>query len=405
VGPVVKVLSDHVADDSWHEVTLLTVGHIGIVQQRDEAASAILNALIQAAPGEPGQAAVLAGQAVIDVWPGGVTPTCKAQVIGSLYKTMTDGAQVKSCLRAAAGDALAKLGDPRPEATTLEGMQFCYVPPGAFWMGEGKEQHMNQDLDYGYWMARYPLTVAQFQAFVEAGGYQEPRHWPEAQAAGVWQSGKVQGLWEGKPRDRPYELGEPFNLPNRPVVGVTWYEALAFCRWLTETWRATKRIDPTLAVRLPSEAEWEKAARGGTEIPASTAFARAGAVPAPYSRTNPNPRQSYPWGNDTDPNRANYDESGINTSSAVGCFPGGASPYGVEDLSGNVWEWCHSLYRPYPYHRDDGREDPKQGGPRVLRGGSFGYAAWGIRCTARSRDNPEDGYRVIGFRLVVAPHP
>ena len=98
VGPMVEILAEHVGDDNWREVSLLAIGYMGIVQQRDEAAGAALWDLIQAAPGEPGQAAVLAGEAVLDAWPGGVTPSCKEQVVETLLATMRDDARVKSVL-------------------------------------------------------------------------------------------------------------------------------------------------------------------------------------------------------------------------------------------------------------------------------------------------------------------
>jgi len=220
----------------------------------------------------------------------------------------------------------------------------------------------------------------------------------------VWQAGAVKGFLDGEPRHRSFDYGEPFNLPNHPAVGVTWYEALAFCRWLTEAWPAAERIDAALVARLPSEAEWEKAARGGVKIPASPIVARAGAVPAPYLKANPHPRRRYPWGDEADPNRANYDDTGIGTTSAVGCFPGGASLYGVEDLSGNVWEWTRSLYKDYPYDPEDGREEPEGEGSRVLRGGAFYDGGWLLRCAFRLGPDPDYRYWNLGFRVVVAPN-
>ena len=227
-----------------------------------------------------------------------------------------------------------------------------------------------------YRVARYPVTAAQFQAFVEAGGYGEPRHWPEAQAAGVWQAGQVKGRWDDEPRDKPYDFGEPFNLPNHPVVGVTWYEAVAFCCWLTHQLRERGEVGPGEEVTLPSEAQWEKAARGQDG-------------------------RFFPWGDKADLNRANYSDTGIGTTSAVGCFPGGASPYGVKDLSGNVWEWCRTRWQDnYRDYRDD--NDLEGDATRVLRGGAFFDSERGLRCASRLRNSPV-GYGSGGFRVVVAP--
>jgi formylglycine-generating enzyme required for sulfatase activity len=302
--------------------------------------------------------------------------------------------------RATAGDVLARLGDPRPGVGVVVGItgplpdiQFCHVPAGPFQMGEAKERHLNDSLNYDYYIARYPITVAQFQCFVTAGGYDEARYWPEAQAEGAWRVGRLRGFLVRERRDKPYDLGEPDNLPNHPVAGLSWYEALAFCRWLDEqmrdlgyeiqVWfgqrlRRLRLEADSFCARLPSEAEWEKAARG-TE------------------------GQSYPWGEEAAPQRANYQDTGIESTSAVGCFPEGASPYVVHDLSGNVWEWCQSLYEAYPYSPDDGREDLAASGERVLRGGSFPDRASDIRCAYRGRYDPEYWYGYNGFRVVMAP--
>ena len=182
--------------------------------------------------------------------------------------------------RVEAGRHLAKLGDPRfredawalPDESLLG---FVEIPAGPFQMGETGETR-SIEIPYTYYIARYPVTQAQFQAFVEDGGYQEESFWPEAKAAGVWVAGKVKGQFDDKPRQQPEEFRDPFGLPNHPVVGVTWYEALAYCRWLTEklrNWGKTPEPMKTFlgtggetgkrwSIVLPNEPEWEKAARG-----------------------------------------------------------------------------------------------------------------------------------------------
>jgi formylglycine-generating enzyme required for sulfatase activity/predicted MPP superfamily phosphohydrolase len=379
IDPVVDLLAAHVGDDNWHEVTLLTIGYMGIVQQRDEAAGAALWELIGRAPGEPGQAAVLAGEAVVDAWPGGVTPACKEQVIQVLLATLRDDAQVEAQRRAAAGRALARLGDPRPGVgldpeTGLPGIAWCHVPPGPFTMGskgdplawEAEEPQHTLDLAHGYHIGLYPVTVAQFRAFEEAGGYREPGYWTQAGWA-----------WKGRNEiSAPRGYGEPFDLANHPIVGVSWYEAVAFCRWLTERLREAGGLGSGEEVRLPTEAEWEKAARGADG-------------------------RTYPWGDAFDANRCNMDKTGIKATSAVGCFPGGASPYGVEDLSGNVWEWCGTQWRDS--YRQPAKESLEGDAPRVLRGGAFYDLEWPVRCAYRNRNNPSDWNIRRGFRVVVAP--
>jgi formylglycine-generating enzyme required for sulfatase activity/cold shock CspA family protein/cellulose biosynthesis protein BcsQ len=271
--------------------------------------------------------------------------------------------------RAETGNTLAELGDPRfrQEAWHLPYeplLGFVEIPEGPFLVASDKAQdEMAYDDEQPqhelslpqYYVARYPVTVGQFQAFVEDGGHQLS--------------------------DRSGLRG----VSNHPVAYVTWYDALAYCTWLTKKLQAWEGTPDPLAsllrdegwvITLPSEAEWEKAARGIDG-------------------------RRYPWGNDPDPNRANYGDTGVGATSAVGCFPGGISPYSVEDLSGNVWEWTRSLYRNYPYNPSDGREDLRANGARVIRGGAFDSQPGEIRCTMRGKELPEVVQSNLGFRIVI----
>lgn len=134
--------------------------------------------------------------------------------------------------RAEAANVLAYLGDPRPELTTVDGIKFCAVPPGPFMLGsdeDSSEKPLHRfDLKHGYWISQHPLTVAQFREFVQASGHQ-----PDSGSR-----------WEG--------------IATHPVVYVTWFDAVAFCHWLTQTWRAADKLPANWQVRLPTEPEWER---------------------------------------------------------------------------------------------------------------------------------------------------
>jgi formylglycine-generating enzyme required for sulfatase activity len=316
--------------------------------------------------------------------------------------------------RALAGNTLAQLGDPRREVMTIADMQFCLVPAGPFWMGDGneKQKEPNCNLDYDFWISRYPITNTQFAEFVKAGGYQEARYWPEAKSEKFWQNGKFKGRYDNQPREHPHDFGSPFNLPNHPVVGITWYEALAFSRWLNEFCQKQNWLEAKMRVQLPSEAEWEKAARGGVEIPQRFVIASLRELSTKTlvsCQKKSQIQRRYPWGDQPETNCANYSDTGIGATSAAGCFPGGASPYGCEEMSGNVWEWTRSLYDEYPYPVDEKARTERenlaasQDKNRVLRGGAFGSEHRLVRCACRSGVDPGYWYRFIGFRLSVRP--
>lgn len=265
--------------------------------------------------------------------------------------------------RALAGRSLAALGDPRPGVMTLDAMQFVMVPPGPFWMGDDRDDDAKPchrvDMDDGFAIGRWPVTAAQ---------------WREYQA----RSGRV-----GAGADARH------GRDNEPVVNVSWHEALGFCVWLTQAWAA--HLPAGWVVTLPSEAEWEKAARGGEQVPSEPRpFVFADAVQALQacraapSVANPLPRRAFPWGDGFDAERANVQKM-LGEPSALAAFGGGRSPVGAEDISGNVWQWTRSLWGKrwqepqftYPYRVDDlGRENLNARGyvRRVVRGGSWNFS-------------------------------
>jgi formylglycine-generating enzyme required for sulfatase activity len=266
--------------------------------------------------------------------------------------------KAKTPERNAAGNALNWVGDPREGVGVKEGLPdivWCKVPAGEFIMGNTKQtdemawgdeapQHRLFLPDFA--IGKYPVTNAQYQVFIDDGGYTE--RWQRCWTSAGW-CWRVENGIAG-----PRRYGGAFDLPNHPVVGVSWYEAAAFCNWLSE--KLSERAGRAVTVRLPSEAEWEKAARGTDG-------------------------RRYPWGKDITPEYANYDQTGIGATSAVGMFPKGASPCGLLDAAGNVWEWTLSLWgedwqKPefgYPYDSQDGREnlDVAATVRRTLRGGSW----------------------------------
>ena len=352
---------------------------------------------------------------------------------------LIQGRTLPAVERAKTAVSLALLGDPRPEVLDVDAMQFCYVPAGPFIMGSNSVPQINDenvqqvydsekpqhhlDLPYDYWIARYPVTNAQFAVFVADGGYENAVYWPEAQRVGVWKVGQVKAKtwseecqdWIEVELDRPYKSGGPFHLDNHPVVGVSWYESLAFTRWLTERWKAKGFLQPEWSVCLPSEVEWEKAARGGLRIVSIPIVqpVREGVGQVQMDLTdNPRPQRLYPWGDNIDSDRANFQATGIGATNGLGCFAGGASPYGCEELVGNVSEWTRTLWGKtewmaeftYPYNRVDGRENLEASAStaRVLRSGNWRSEKTWLRCSTRSGNYPD--YRFVkigGFRICI----
>ncbi len=237
------------------------------------------------------------------------------------------------------------------------------IPAGSFLMGSDSSRDADALIDefpqsevgiaLSYNMSVYPVTVAEYALAVQAGAVPAPVNDTNA-AYAPWQF-QLQFL-------------------DHPVVNVSWFNARAYAAWLSELVGATWR--------LPTEAEWEKAARGTDG-------------------------RIYPWGNQWDASRANTSESGLGTTTTVGFYSihQDASPYGLHDMAGNVFTWCTTIYDqsrfPYPYVAGDGREQPNdETSQRVVRGGSWSRSHQEARAAARGYDDPTIRHEIVGFRLI-----
>lgn len=356
--------------------------------------------LLQTGDGAPVRGATLA--AALEVEPA-TLPAALALL--PLPALPTRGAAPLLSVPVTSDPATAATGSlPPARATTgissaivISGMVFVPVPAGEFLMGSTPEQidaavelcqqvykDCNRDaytdeadqhtVDLpAFWIMRTEVTNAQYRPFVEAKGYEQQEFWTDA--GWQWREGnKVTqpACWEDK----------DFGQDDYPVVCVTWYEAMAYANWLAN---ATGQ-----PIRLPSEAQWEKAARG-----------TAG--------------QIFPWGNQWDGSRLNFCDSnctyddwkdknsddGYTTTAPVGSYPLGISPYGALDMSGNVWEWTSSQYMSYPYAATDSRENLEGDARRVVRGGAWFGPVVFVRAAARLLLAPDDRGDLVGVRLVV----
>ena len=324
------------------------------------------------------RAAVLAGEQLLEIGLAAVGVSehhraVRRRVAGWLGALLDRGA-LPVTERANAGVVLGRLGDERPGVGVKNGVpdiSWIEIPPGTFTMGKGDEEHPCDIIQQPYLISRYPVTVAQYQAFVDAKGYHEERFW----TLDGWK-------WrQSHDRTGPANDAAVFLTANHPRVGVTWYEALAFCRWLSES---LKRH-----VTLPSDAEWQRAARH-------------------------NDGRRWPWGNERGDirQRCNIGRTGIGHTTAVGMFPDGHAQCGAADMAGNVWDWTRSLWRmspqgcsSYPCRPDNGPEDLDAASNvvRMMRGNSFATEARVPPWEYRVGNSPERWSWNIGFRLVASP--
>ncbi len=248
---------------------------------------------------------------------------------------------------------------------------YVYVPAGPFRMGdnfgdgEARERPVHTvDLD-AFYIGKYEINNGQWRKFRDDPGYDDPKFWPGKRPTPkdqvpYWNDAKNHG-------------GGTPDSDNYPVLGVNWDGAVAYCNWLSAKTGHT--------YRLPTEAEWEKAARGTDQ-------------------------RRYPWGNTIDRTKANYVGAAPFDTGAPGGTYTGASPYGAFDMAGNVMEWCSDWYGR-DYYAISPRKNPKgpdTGAYRVLRGGTFFEDPFELRSYARTAAWPSfQSHRMVGFRAVREP--
>ena len=349
-----------------------------------------------------------------------------------IERTQDSAADLRT--RIAAGLALGELGDPRwqrcrgPHGDYLL-PPLIAIPGGTYTIGSDEGLYEDEAPAYAvdlqpFQLGRFPVTHAEYALFVKAGGYEDERWW-DTDAAQAWRrgdstaagakqqwrearqyvqanfatlrdwhrqgritskqvddweqiarmdDGKFEALLEqwyppGRQTRPAFWNDDAFNNPAQPVVGVCWFEARAYCAWLS--------AQTGQPFRLPTEAEWEAAARGP-------------------------PGRRYAYGDEFDATLCNAFETHVRRTTPVGVFPGGETPDELIDLTGNSWDWTGSLYQPYPYVAADGREDPAGLAPLLVGGGAWSDFQASARAACRDYDAP--GYRDggIGFRLARA---
>jgi formylglycine-generating enzyme required for sulfatase activity/energy-coupling factor transporter ATP-binding protein EcfA2 len=362
-GDYIPYTLARVPDPWWREVILLETGYLST--QGKERTTQLIQAIANLTP-EPAlyHNLVLAAECLRDVGAGRVQGNLETEIqqrlrrqleaprpaLSRWFKSVGTKGWIER--RSLAMEALARAGagfwsGPHGEP------EWITIPAGEFWMGGDRyddERPVHRVHLASYLIARVPVTNAQYLLFVQATGHPAPSHWQD---------------------NRP-----PKGLESHPVANVTWDDAMAYCRWLSQT--------TGKAITLPSEAEWEKAARGDKD------------------------KREYPWGDTFDVTKSNGYLLGLGNTTPAGIFLSGISPYGCLDMIGNVWEWTRSLFRAYPYPSEEQeraeRENLSERDPRVLRGGSFGLGGdGGLRCAARIGDDPYDRNDSIGFRVCASP--
>ncbi|MCX6910160.1 MAG: SUMF1/EgtB/PvdO family nonheme iron enzyme [Verrucomicrobia bacterium] len=294
-------------------------------------------------------------------------------------------------VRSRAASAIGRLGDHRPSVQLKNGLpdlaDWILIPAGEFPMGcteaeakypDEKPQFPCRLINQPYRISRYPITVEQYQAFVKADGYRDVGSKEDEIKLLRWWTPEGLKWKRARGITGPEDSDPVFQTPNHPRVGVSWFEAVAFCRWLTDELKRKGELKNGEKITLPSEAQWERAARHTDG-------------------------RTFPWGNEEEcQQRCNMGDTGIGHTSAVGLFPSGNAECSAADMAGNVWEWCRTKWmNSYQGYEQKVNDELEGQDSRVLRGGSFGLVRGLLRCARRYYCDPDYRLVCVGFRVVL----
>lgn len=351
-----KAVIPYAGNDIWREVILLTCGHAKLINKHPHTVKAIVDQLLyvyqeaqknaKEDSAEDIQRLLLAGQAwqeyLLDYRPSAGPEFDTHQKILPLLRNLMWNKKALAAQRLSAGLLAADLGD---------------LPKD---LDDWVTIDATVRLGYNFKIGRYPVTNYQYNRFVDDKGYDREKIWWTCRPEAVKEILEVREDWPTK----PYLWKDPtWGKNTQPVVGISWYEACAYCDWLNQT-KQKFQIGENEVARLPTAAEWEFAARGTAE-------------------------RTYPWGKNFDPKKLNSAESELNQTSPVHMYREGRTPdTGIYDMAGNVWEWTNTNYEDWG---------------RVLKGGAYYSDKDNCKASAADGVNPSYRYNEIGCRVVVVP--